>query len=103
MVLTLSKVRSTIIGNMRLKIYDVTFDNSYPTGGESLTPADLGLNHIEAIIAEGGAYNFGYDYTNEKLKAFYGNNDAASDGPLVEVANATDLSSVSTRIVVIGR
>lgn len=43
MTLTVSKVRSQDIGNGERVVADVTFDNSYPHGGEPLTAADLGF------------------------------------------------------------
>jgi hypothetical protein len=33
-------------GQMRFKTFDVLFDNSYPTGGEALSPAMIGLANI---------------------------------------------------------
>ena len=49
MALTLTKISgaSFTISNKKLRVYDVTFDSSYPTGGESLTAADVGLKKIE--------------------------------------------------------
>lgn len=105
MALSISTVRRTVIGNMRMIIATVDFDSSYPTGGESLTPTDLGLNNIEFIMAEpNSGYVFQYDHTSQKLKAYYGNYDQSSDGALTEVANTTNLSSVTgVRVIAIGR
>jgi hypothetical protein len=48
----------------------VTFDSSYDTGGESLTPAMFGLTAIDDVQAQpAGGYAFEYDYTNQILKA----------------------------------
>jgi hypothetical protein len=50
-----------------------TFDSVYATGGESITPADLGMSAIELFIAEGDdGLTFEYDYVNQKLKAIGG-------------------------------
>ncbi|MCP4346118.1 MAG: hypothetical protein GY795_11410 [Desulfobacterales bacterium] len=77
-------------GQMLEKIRDVTFDDSYPTGGEALTPVSLGLGEIDVFVAEGaGGYVFEYDRTNDKLKAFTGGS---------EVANLTDLASLTVRV-----
>lgn len=81
----------------------VTFDSSYPTNGEALTAAQLGLNKVTVVIPLPAAGYVGeYDLTNSKLKAFYGDNNNASDGPLIEVPNTTDLSAVSMYLVAIG-
>ena len=95
--------RSHINGGRTFDIYSVTFDSSYPTGGESLVAADLDLDSIELVIAPSASgYIFEYDYSAHKLKALYGDNNNASDGPLIEVPNTTDLSAISTRVLVIG-
>jgi hypothetical protein len=39
-------------GNYRVGIKEVTFDNSYPTGGEPLTAAQMGLTRIRYGIAQ---------------------------------------------------
>lgn len=72
---------------------------SYPTGGESLTPAEIGLSAIDLLIpnlASNGTVILCvlYDYTNSKMKWF----DLAG----VEIANATDLSAYSFRLEAIG-
>ena len=78
----------------------VALDSSYPTGGESVefpfTP--------QIVLAEPSAgYIFQYDYTNEKLKAYYADYDAAADGALIEVANAVNLSALDDiRVLAIG-
>ena len=66
----------------------LTFDSSYPTGGELLAPSDLGLDDIDHlnVMLLSGAFPV-WDKTNDKLKVF----TAAG----AEVANTTDLSSLS--------
>lgn len=47
----------------------ITFDSSYASGGESLTPADFGLTVIDDFQAPAaGGYGFEYDYTNKLIK-----------------------------------
>lgn len=97
MALTLTRVGNEVhsVGNLRATIFEVAFDNSYPTGGEALTAADLGLVTIEFVLFEPAAgYTFEYDHTNSKVIARHGNNDGVADGPSVEVPNTTDLSAV---------
>jgi hypothetical protein len=66
----------------------ITFDDSYPTGGESLDlstkMADLNVVFIEPT----GGYVFTYDHSNKKVMAYYADYDAAGDGAMIEYANA---------------
>lgn len=97
MALTIVPVRTFVLGDHRCVIADVTFDNSYATGGESLTQTDLGLTRSLMSLAAGAAttgHACPYDYTNAKLMAFNGT---------TQIANTTDLSTVTTRIVAIGK
>lgn len=94
MALSLANFKPGVSGNRRSNIVDVTFDSSYPTGGEALTPAQLGLISVDTVLADGKlGYTFPYDRTNQKLLAFNGTTQAA---------NEADLSAVTTRVVAIG-
>lgn len=74
----------------------ITFDSSYPTGGESLTAAMLGLASVLfAVVTPSGGYAFEYDYTNSKVIAYRG---GAASVVLAEETAATDLSAVGTRV-----
>lgn len=79
MALTVTKktpngVPDVIGGWTQLAVATVLFDSSYATGGEALTAADLGfppgctLVLVNAHPAAG--FQFEYDYTNAKLKAY---------------------------------
>lgn len=77
----------------------ITFDSSYPTGGEAITPAQFGLQSIDFVsLANSGVYSFEYDYINNKVKAYTTLAAAAT----AEVANATNLAAVTIRAVVHG-
>lgn len=97
MGLTIAPVKSYVTGDRRTVIADVTFDSSYPTGGEALTASDLGLTgtltYVNAAPAPTG-HVCPYDRTNSKLMAFNGT---------TEIANTTDLSTVTTRLMAIGK
>lgn len=76
----------------------LSMDDSYPTGGESVTIP--GLMSIGAVICDAtGGYVFKFDVTNSKLKALYSDNEhgtaASTMTPLVEVSNGADLSGLS--------
>lgn len=110
MALTVAKVTGAdhIAGNMRHKVRTITFDSSYPTGGEPLTAGDLGLKAVFEVRAHGPFRNTGatlgvtvsYDHANSKLVAYWGNAGTASGLP--EVTNTTDLSTYSGRITAVG-
>jgi hypothetical protein len=62
---------SGVIGDLKYKVIELTFDSSYATGGESLTASDIGLDQIVlAQIESTDGMSFAYDYTNNKVKAF---------------------------------
>jgi hypothetical protein len=84
-------------GIKRRVFADITFDASYPTGGETLDPASFGLSVIEEVIpVDQSEQVVRYDHASGKLVA-YGDIGAA------EVADLTDLSTISVRVEVVGR
>lgn len=96
MALTVSIVKRDKNLNQRLTYADVTFDSSYATGGESLTPAQLGLTVIDFFEVDSNpGYLFKYDYTNQKLKAYF--TTAAVTGTLAATvaSGATPVTSGS--------
>ena len=48
----------------------ISFDDSYPTGGESLDLTDRLKTVLAVFIENKSGYIFEYDYTNKKVKAF---------------------------------
>jgi len=91
----------------RFRIFSATLDNSYPTGGYSLTPADfkldVNIDLIQPMFA--GGFVLSFDDATQKLMAYQQTDPAdtgGADTPLVEVANATDLSSVLARGICYG-
>lgn len=94
MALTISNFQPGSGGNLRRNIMDITFDSSYATGGESLTPAMLGLVRVDKFNAqEVGGRTFPYDRSTQKLQAY---------ASTTEVANTTDLSAVTVRVEALG-
>jgi len=96
MALTVSISRMGKIDRESIRDGTISFDSSYPTGGESFTPSDLklqGINHIDISPKDG--YVFEYDYTNQKVKVYYADYASANAGALIEVPNATDLSTLT--------
>jgi len=123
MALTVTqKGRDNVIGTRKMIVLDITFDGSYPTGGEPLDLTDY-VGTIESVMIEqNGGFQFVYDRTNKKVKVYSQQLDViiADDDPsasntnklielagttanrATEVANATDLATVSTTIVLTG-
>jgi hypothetical protein len=112
MALTITKVTNGdyVVGNKKVRTRDITFDNSYATGGMSLTAANVGLRNIVAMATDAGAKNSAgtsvvpvrYDYTNSKLQAYRYDGASAGKAFLEEVANAVDLSAFTVRAVFTG-
>lgn len=66
-----------------------------------LKPGTLTSAQILAVVSlECGGYKAEYIHSTDKLKVYYGNYDA-SDGPQIEVPNATDLSAVTFNVLVL--
>ena len=85
----------------KFTIKRIQFDDSSPTGGESLTAGDLGFTDIHAVMidTETSGYVAQYDYSNSKVEVY----EAGADGAaLDEVGNTTDLSAVYIRVVAFG-
>lgn len=63
-------------GQLKYDTWDVTWDSSYPTGGEVINPVDIGLLVITSVLPIGGnsaagVYKFWWDTVNSKLMAFW--------------------------------
>lgn len=91
---------SNTVGALKFKTVTITMDSSYPTGGESFAPSQVGMVAFnQVLISQPPAYVVDYDYTNQKF-LFYWSGTASA--VLNQVANTTDLSSVSFRVTFIG-
>lgn len=80
---------------------DILFDSSYPTGGESLTPAMAGLTKITAVETQPSVDGrvFEYDLTGQKLLAFQ---SAGSAAALAQVPDTTSLVATTTHAKIYG-
>lgn len=93
-----------VMGDLQVRIAELAFDSSYPTGGESVTPAMFGLNTIDFLLAEpAGGYTFEYVHATSLLIARWV--DTTVDGaPQAQVADTTNLSGVTgIRVIAFGR
>lgn len=96
MAATVTIVKRSKYLNRKVTIADVALDNSYPTGGEAVTPSQFGLSSIDQVIIDGGnGYRPQFDYTNNKIKVY------TSAG--TETTNTTDLSALTLRVQAVGQ
>lgn len=95
MALTFSAPTHKNAGSERATYGTITFDSSYPTGGEAYTNREMGLGTINSLqLEQDDGYIPYWDNTNSKIKLFWADYDAVADGALIEVADTTDVSSV---------
>lgn len=99
---------SDVWGRQVVRVARVTFDSSYATGGESLTPASVGMSsftfvdpQVDASVAAHAGRIIQFDYTANKLLVFV-EEAVAAGGPLLEAAAATDLSTLVVRVLCVG-
>ncbi len=90
MALTIEVVEKGMSGHRHDDIVDITFDDSYPTGGEPFAAGDIGRNRILSVLIEpAGGVTFEYDYGNEKIVARTTDLSSSTDGPMVELPNTS--------------
>lgn len=72
MALTVAMTRRVVTGDQYMVVGTIAFDSSYPTGGESFTPADLGLRTVDLMLFQQNTlgFTFSYDYTNSKVLVY---------------------------------
>jgi hypothetical protein len=107
LVLTVAQkdqIVSQFDSSKRLILATAAFDNSYPTGGETVIKSQIGLKTIDSILAfPSNGYVFQYDSAANKLKAYWADNAALAASALVEVTNTTDLSGVTAaQLLIVG-
>ena len=97
MALTFTETYSGVEGSLYKWYGSITFDSSYPTGGESITADDFGLTeiyHLDLTTDQGDSaaefWGIAWDKSASKLQAFGG--AGATTTALDEVASTDDLS-----------
>ena len=98
-VATITNLDAQVVGTLKVTFRTLTFDSSYPTGGEPLTAADLGLSTVVFATAQNkSGYSFEYDIANAKLLAYWV--DTSTDGAaMAQVADTTDLNALSGVVI----
>jgi hypothetical protein len=96
LVVTFEKAVEQVSGSERTTYGTLAMDSLYPTNGEPFTARQFGLSRLFSLhVCPSQGFLFEVDYTARKLKAFYADADAASDGPLIECANNTNLAALT--------
>lgn len=103
MAVTYSTPSHMTSGGKRGTFGTITLDASYPTGGEAVAARGVGLGTIEDLTPSGDdGYIPRWDAANSKIVMYYADYDAVADGALIQVADATDLSTVVLRYQAVG-
>ena len=93
MALTIAKVRSGVQGDLAYWIGTITFDSSYASGGESFTPANVGLAAIDMLTLtpdqDTTSYLPVWDKSENKIMLY----NSAGDGDAFDQAGTDDASS----------
>lgn len=97
-------------GPQRMDAISFAGDGAYPTGGtaafQTSVRSALGVGNVDIVAVipiDCGGYVPAWDNATGKLKVYYGDYDPAAAGPLVEVPNATDLSAVTFKVLVVSK
>lgn len=100
---TVSLVKSTVFGDQRVNLVNISMSSSYATGGDTFTLAQLGLGQLDQLnLGEmPGGFTFEVVLSTKKIKAFWSPSPAAK-AALPEVDNATDLHTITIEAQAIG-
>lgn len=99
------------MGGLAVNFLTITWDDSYPTGGEAITAANCGVSAIDelVVLCDNAGWSFQFDKSALTVMAF---GAPAADYTVAgtdtvclfdEAANTTNLSSVVTRAIVFGK
>jgi len=101
MALSVTETTKTVFGDKRVVFAQVTFDSSYPTGGEAVSASDFpsistAIEEVAVLSSSpAGTEVVVYDRANTKLLVF------TADG--TQASNASDQSGVdNVTLMVIG-
>ena len=101
MAITTTVTNKAVVGRRREIDGTLTFDDSYPTGGEPFTASDIGLTTIDRLdIAPQDGYVFEWDATNEKVIV---RESGTASAALDEQDDTADLSGTTTTFVAVGK
>lgn len=107
MAFTVTNLKTVYDGPERIRTATLTFDNSYSTSGEAVTPGLFGLQTIDNMSTAGmaaGGFGVRWDRTNQKLWV-YGNSTSTTTNPVAafaEVVSGVDNSALVVDVTVYG-
>lgn len=102
MAASVSVVATVPTNDHTLVFTNVTFDSSYPTGGEAISASDVGLQGIlDALVggADDATYHGYWDNVNRLLKLYV---EDGTSGIEAEAANTSDQSAVVLPVLFVG-
>jgi hypothetical protein len=103
MALTATINDRDVFGSHQVRFATVTFDNSYPTGGEIPTAALFELQEIKNLVvhsADDAKYRPVHVPATGAIKLYV---EDGTSGIEAEAANASDQSAVNVEVMVIGK
>lgn len=90
------------IGRLRTWVGTITFDSSYPTGGEAIDAGQFGMSSIVTLIVgstDEAGISARWDQANSKIILFDEDN---TSGIEAQFANTGDASGVVVTVLVLG-
>lgn len=106
MALTVTSIARLPLEGRVLALASITFDATYPAGGEEITASQLGLSGLEAVFVTGGSAGFFFTATRTSdtawdIKAY---ESGTADAALDEFDAGAGLEGVTDiRVLAIGR
>lgn len=91
-------------GNLLSVFYTLVFSGNYVAAGEAPAMAAGGLKtsrttpKFAAVLGKAG-YVYAWDYATGKVLVFFGDNNNASDGPLIEIPAAAYPAGVTGDVI----
>lgn len=102
MALTFTKSASGVMGDKRYWYGLVTFDNSYPTGGETITAADFEMTNLQVVYPSGttvATKRVAWAFTTGKLMIFV---EDGTSGIEAQAGSTSDQSAVVVPVLALG-
>ncbi len=89
------------------RVFSIAFGDgalTYPTGGVPLLKGSLGCpNSLESFKlvdpASANGFVYKYDFVNQKIRIYQGNNDAVADSALIELIGGAATPAAATLYV----
>jgi hypothetical protein len=99
MSLTISGLTQTVVGDLAYVSGSLAYDSSYPTGGESFAPTDVGLSSFDLVLCSPTkGVIFEYDYANSKLKAVFPTGGGGTPASALAVPKVSSGSSSASAV-----